>query len=87
MSGQMSLREQVVRNYVTNACHHVGNEKLIEVKIVSMDGKVCVSVFNSGKPIPEADVPNIWDKFYKVDKAIQENMEEMGLDFQSLKQS
>ena len=61
--------EQVVRNYLTNAIHHVGNEKRIEVKIVSMDGKVCVSVFNSGKPIPEEDVPKLWDKFYKVDKA------------------
>ena len=61
--------DQVVRNYLTNAIHHVGNEKRIEVKIVSMDGKVCVSVFNSGKPIPEEDVPKLWDKFYKVDKA------------------
>ena len=51
--------EQVVRNYLTNAIHHVGNEKRIEVKIVSMDGKVCVSVFNSGKPIPEEDVPKL----------------------------
>ena len=61
--------EQVVRNYLTNAIHHVGNQKRIEVKIVSTDGKVCVSVFNSGKPIPEEDVPKLWDKFYKVDKA------------------
>ena len=61
--------EQVVRNYLTNAIHHVGNEKRIEVKIVSMDGKVCVSVFNCGKPIPEEDIPKLWDKFYKVDKA------------------
>ena len=61
--------EQVVRNYLTNAIHHVGNEKRIEVKIVSTDGKVCVSVFNSGKPIPKEDVPKLWDKFYKVDKA------------------
>lgn len=33
------------------------------------DGKVRVSVFNTGNPIPEADAPHIWDKFYKVDKA------------------
>ena len=30
---------------------------------------VKVTVFNTGKPIPEADVPNLWNKFYKVDKA------------------
>ena len=28
-----------------------------------------MTVFNSGKPIPEEDVPKLWDKFYKVDKA------------------
>lgn len=26
-------------------------------------------MFNSGKPIPEEDLPKLWDKFYKVDKA------------------
>ena len=26
-------------------------------------------VFNTGKPIPEADIGNVWIKFYKVDKA------------------
>ena len=30
---------------------------------------VRVSVFNTGKKIPEEDIENIWDKFYKVDKA------------------
>ena len=28
-----------------------------------------MTVFNTGKPIPEEDVPRIWDKFFKVDKA------------------
>lgn len=61
--------EQVVRNYLTNAIHHVENEKRIEVKICKDNGKVRVSVFNSGKPIPEEDLPKLWDKFYKVNKA------------------
>ncbi len=30
---------------------------------------VRVSVFNTGTPIPEEAVPNLWTKFYKVDKA------------------
>ncbi|MBO5489330.1 MAG: two-component sensor histidine kinase, partial [Eubacterium sp.] len=28
-----------------------------------------VSVFNTGEPIPEESLPQIWTKFYKVDKA------------------
>ena len=61
--------EQGVKNYVSNACHHVSGDMVIEVKMVQKDGKVRVSVFNTGTPIPEADIAHIWDKFYKVDKA------------------
>ena len=61
--------EQVVRNYVSNAYNHVNEEKIIEVKILREDGLAKVTVFNTGKPIPEEDVPHIWDKFFKVDKA------------------
>ena len=28
-----------------------------------------VSVFNTGTPIPQESIGNIWEKFYKVDKA------------------
>ena len=28
-----------------------------------------IRVFNTGNPIPEEDLPNLWIKFYKVDKA------------------
>ena len=56
--------EQVVRNYVSNAYNHVNEEKIIEVKILREDGLAKVTVFNTGKPIPEEDVPRIWDKFF-----------------------
>lgn len=61
--------EQVIRNYLTNAIHHVENEKRIELRVVLQQQTVRVTVFNSGKPIPESDVEKLWDKFYKVDKA------------------
>lgn len=61
--------EQVVRNYFTNALNHVEGDKVIEIKIKKQDDKVRISVFNTGKPIPEEDLDQIWDKFYKVDKA------------------
>ena len=61
--------EQVIRNYVSNAFHHVDGEKVIEVKIQTADGKAKTSVFNTGTPIPQKDIPHICDKFYKVDKA------------------
>ena len=61
--------EQVIRNYVSNAIHHVSGDKVIEVKMIPEGDKVRVTVFNTGTPIPEGDIDHIWDKFYKVDKA------------------
>lgn len=61
--------EEIFRNFLTNAIHHADGEKKIEVKIMMQDQNVEISVFNTGKPIPEEDIPRIWDKFYKVDKA------------------
>ena len=61
--------EQVVRNYVSNAFHHTAGDKAVEVKMNRNGKSIRVSVFNTGSPIPEKDLPHIWEKFYKVDKA------------------
>lgn len=56
-------------NFVSNAINHVDFDKVIEIKMKKENGKVHTSVFNTGVPIPEADIDKIWIKFYKVDKA------------------
>ena len=61
--------EQVVRNYVNNALNHIDGEKVIEIKITKENDMAKITVFNTGTPIPEEDLPHIWEKFYKVDKA------------------
>ncbi len=63
------MTEEVLRNYFSNALNHVDFERIIEVKVLRGSGKIRVSVFNTGKPIPEESIGSIWDKFYKVDKA------------------
>ena len=61
--------EEVITNYLSNAINHVDAKKIINVEITEKNGIVRVSVFNSGKQIPESELENIWIKFYKVDKA------------------
>lgn len=61
--------EEVVTNYISNALNHVDGEKIIEVKLTKREGKVRISVFNTGEPIPDEDLEKVWIKFYKVDKA------------------
>ena len=61
--------EEVVTNYTSNALNHLDGERKVEIKVLREGDCVKVTVFNTGTPIPEADVPNLWNKFYKVDKA------------------
>lgn len=61
--------EEVITNYFSNALNHLDNEKKIEVKVTEKEFNVRVSVFNTGKPIPDDALEHIWTKFYKVDKA------------------
>lgn len=63
--------EQVVRNYLSNALNHLDCERVIDIRVIADEvrEKVRISVFNTGARIPEEDLEQIWNKFYKVDKA------------------
>lgn len=61
--------EEVFNNYFTNALNHLDGERKIDISVRRIDGKVRISVFNTGEPIPEDAIEHIWEKFYKVDKA------------------
>lgn len=65
-----NLIEEVVTNYLSNAYNHVDEQKIIDISChMRDDNSVRVSVFNTGRPIPEDELEKIWLKFYKVDKA------------------
>ncbi len=63
------LIEQVITNYVSNALNHVNEQRIIEIKLIALDNRIRVAVFNTGDNISEEDLDKIWIKFYKVDKA------------------
>ncbi len=61
--------EEVLTNYLSNALNHIEGENRIVIHTEVRGSKVRVGVFNTGQPIPEEDLDQIWVKFYKVDKA------------------
>ncbi|WP_336296752.1 sensor histidine kinase [Clostridium ganghwense] len=61
--------EQILVNYTTNAINHVDDKKQIKIVMDTIKTKVRISIFNSGKHIPEESIDEIWTSFYKVDKA------------------
>ena len=75
--GDPFMIQEVFQNYYSNALHHAeprsqsGSEpeKVIDIRCDVTDSKARITVFNTGRPIPEESLPHIWEKFYKVDKA------------------
>jgi signal transduction histidine kinase len=61
--------ERVLSNYISNACSHAKGEKKIVVYITATEEKYKVSVYNSGSFIEEKDKENIFNSFYRADKA------------------
>ncbi|MBQ8663233.1 MAG: HAMP domain-containing protein [Eubacterium sp.] len=61
--------EEVLTNFLSNAINHAEFEKKIRIFYEKKETCLRISVFNTGKPIPQEDLENIWIKFYKVDKA------------------
>ena len=61
--------EEVVTNYISNAIHHVNDNGIIKIDLSEDESNVYFSVYNTGNQIPEKDLANVWEKFFKVDKA------------------
>ena len=63
------MMENIFINYLSNAISHIDNEKIIRVTAEDTGKSYRVRVFNTGKPIPGTDIENIWQSFYRADKA------------------
>ena len=61
--------EEVITNYVSNALYQLDGDGRIWIRIEELGDTVKVTVGNNGEHIPEESLPNLWTKFYKVDKA------------------
>lgn len=60
---------QVLRNLIDNAIKYSPKGRSIAVSTYSMRKTVYVTVRDNGIGIPQEDVPHVFDRFYKVEKA------------------
>jgi len=60
---------QVVRNLLENALAHTAKGGNIAVTARQQDGWVEISVTDTGEGIPAEELPNIFERFYRVDKS------------------
>lgn len=67
------LITRAIMNFVKNAVKYGDSKALIEISGKTEKGYCVFSVANEGKPISDEEKENIWDLFYKKDKARQRN--------------
>jgi signal transduction histidine kinase len=61
--------KQVLRNLLENAVVHTIRGGSVTVEAREEGGKIKVSVVDTGEGIPAKDLPNIFERFYRVDKS------------------
>ena len=69
VSGDPSKLHDALRNLVENAINYGPEESTIDVTAARTDVGVSLSVADCGAGIPPADMPRIFERFYRVDRS------------------
>jgi two-component system sensor histidine kinase VicK len=71
--------EQVILNLLSNAIKYTPENGKISIYLSSTSNQVYVRVVDTGIGIPKEDLPRIFERFYRVDKARSREMGGTGL--------
>src|SRR5690625_3389961 len=70
--------EQVFTNLIDNAIRHTKENGFVHVHILNNKEEFNVSIQDNGSGVPEEDLPFIFERFYKADKARTRNGQKKG---------
>ncbi len=71
--------EQILENLLDNALKYTPEGGRVRIGWYVQAAQVCIEVSDTGIGIPEADLPRIFERFYRVDKARSREMGGTGL--------
>ena len=69
----------MVYNLINNAINYTGQDKRVEVKQIVEDDWVRIEIKDSGEGIPQEELGNVWERYYKVDKTHKRGVQGTGL--------
>lgn len=65
----MGLLDRALSNLIDNAIQHTPVGGTVTIRSIQNGKDVSLEISDSGKGIPESDIPHIFDRFYQVDKS------------------
>lgn len=69
VQGDAERLTQLIRNLLENAAYHTPPGTQVTVSLVREQERAILRVTDTGPGIPPADLPQLWERFYRVDKA------------------
>ncbi|MGC9332412.1 MAG: sensor histidine kinase, partial [Bacteroidales bacterium] len=69
ISADHEFLRQVITNLVINAINYGKEDGFVNVELFDMDENLLIEVTDNGIGISEADIPRIFERFYRVDKS------------------
>jgi two-component system phosphate regulon sensor histidine kinase PhoR len=79
IEGDEDRLNQILTNLIANAITYTGEDGKIDISIEKTSFDVRISVNDTGIGIPEENIPRVFERFYRVDKARSRNSGGTGL--------
>ncbi len=79
IKGNEELLVRLLWNLIDNAIKYTPSKGKVTINLLKKDGKAIVRVKDTGIGIPKAEIPKIFDRFYRVDKSRSRKLGGSGL--------